>query len=82
MVSLGPTPEAATPSCEIEGDAQQRLDARADGTDPAKHVPTLAPPIYGEFPAKRHTVVTTKINQHWLDGSSPQPPTGWWRLGR
>ncbi len=45
----------------------------ADGTDPAAHVPTLAPPIYGEYPAKRHTVTTTRINQHWLDDLSLQP---------
>ena len=45
----------------------------ATGTAPAKHVPTLSPPIYGEFPAKRHTVDTTKVASHWLDGLSLQP---------
>ena len=42
---------------QARGDAQQRCDERvANGSDPAAHVPTLAPPIYGEYPAKRHTV--------------------------
>jgi hypothetical protein len=75
MVSLGFTPEEsnavyAEKLKEILNSGSTRV---ADGTDPAKHVPTLSPPIYGEFPAKRHTVDTTKINQHWLDGLSLQP---------
>ena len=75
MVSLGFTPEAS--NAVYAGKLQEILNSGssrvADGTDPALHVPTLAPPIYGEFPAKRHTVTTTKINQHWLDGLSLQP---------
>ncbi len=45
----------------------------ANGTPADPVTPTLAPPIYGEFPAKRHTVEQTKIDQHWLDGLSLQP---------
>jgi hypothetical protein len=63
--------------CGLCRQAQEILNSGssrvADGTDPAAHVPTLAPPIYGEYPAKRHTVTTTKVNRHWLDGLSLQP---------
>src|SRR6185503_8564730 len=34
---------------------------------------TLAPPIYGEHPAKRHTVKPPTLGSHWLDGLSLQP---------
>ena len=75
MVSLGFTPE--TSNAVYAGKLQEILNSGssrvADGTDPAAHVPTLAPPIYGEYPAKRHTVTTTKVNRHWLDGLSLQP---------
>jgi hypothetical protein len=75
MVSLGFTPEAS--NAVYAGKLQEILNSGssrvADGTDPAAHVPTLAPPIYGEYPAKRHTVTTTKVNRHWLDGLSLQP---------
>jgi len=75
MVSLGFTPAASNAAYaakleEILNSGGARI---ADGTDPAAHVPTLAPPIYGEFPARRHTVDTTKIDDHWLDGLSLQP---------
>ncbi len=50
------------------GQAQAAL-----GTAPADIVPTLAPPIYGEHPAKRHTVDHTRVSKHWLDGLSLQP---------
>ncbi|MDN5780959.1 MAG: hypothetical protein L0H23_02880 [Luteimonas sp.] len=75
MVSLGFTPEAsntvyAGKLAEILNSGSTRV---ADGTDPAAYVPTLSPPIYGEFPAKRHTVDTTKVGHHWLDGLSLQP---------
>jgi hypothetical protein len=75
MVSLGFTPEAsnavyAGKLAEILNSGSDRV---ASGTDPAAHVPSLSPPIYGEFPAKRHSVDATKINNHWLDGLSLQP---------
>ena len=44
-----------------------------DGTPPAAQVPTLSPPIYGEYPAKRHVVDRTRISKHWLDGLGLQP---------
>jgi hypothetical protein len=75
MVSLGFTPEAS--NAVYAGKLQEMLNSGstrvADGTDAGAHVPTLAPPIYGEYPAKRHTVTTAKVDQHWLDGLSLQP---------
>ena len=75
MVALGFTPEAsnavyAAKLAEILNSGSKRV---ADGTLPAAHVPTLAPPIYGEYPAKRHKVDTGKIAHHWLDDLSLQP---------
>ncbi|MGA7178841.1 MAG: hypothetical protein WBX11_04535 [Thiobacillaceae bacterium] len=43
------------------------------GTAKADTVPTLSPPIYGEYPAKRHTVDQSKIGQNWLDDLNLQP---------
>ncbi|HYR00560.1 MAG TPA: hypothetical protein VET86_10990 [Casimicrobiaceae bacterium] len=75
MVSLGFTPEAS--SALYAGKLQEILNSGstrvATGAAAADHVPTLAPPIYGEYPAKRHTVASAKVNQHWLDGLSLQP---------
>ena len=75
MVSLGFTPAAsndvyAAKLAEILNSGSTRA---ADGTEAATHVPTLSPPIYGEFPAKRHTVAPAKVRDHWLDGLSLQP---------
>lgn len=75
MVALGFTPAASNATyagklAEILNSGAMNL---ANGTDPAAHVPTLSPPIYGEFPAKRHTVDTTKTTTHWLDGLSLRP---------
>lgn len=75
MVSLGFTPAGsnvlyAGKLAEILNSGSTRVAGTAD---PTKHVPTLAPPIYGEFPAKRHTVDTTRISHHWLDDMSLQP---------
>jgi hypothetical protein len=75
MVSLGFAPAAA--SKLYAGKLEEMLNSgssRVIGGPPAgAQVPTLAPPIYGEFPAKRHTVDATKIAAHWLDGVSLQP---------
>src|SRR6185436_7575926 len=43
------------------------------GESKAEAVPTLSPPIYGEYPAKRHVVDKQSIDKHWLDGLSLQP---------
>ncbi|MEO7338363.1 MAG: hypothetical protein ABIV63_17455, partial [Caldimonas sp.] len=34
----------------------------------ADKVPTLGPPIYGEYPAKRYAVERARLAGHWLDG--------------
>lgn len=75
MVSLGFTPAVsnavyAAKLAEILNSGSTRA---AEATEPAKRVPTLSPPIYGEFPARRHAVDVTKINHHWLDDLSLQP---------
>jgi hypothetical protein len=75
MVSLGFTPAAA--SDVYAGKLAEILNsgsARVVGAAPAAaQVPTLAPPIYGEFPARRHTVDVAKVDAHWLDAVSLQP---------
>ena len=43
------------------------------GTPKDKLVPTLSPPIYGEHPARRHSVVGADADGRWLDGLSLQP---------
>ena len=75
MVSLKFAPEAINAVYTDKlGEILNSGSARvADGTVSAPHVPTLSPPIYGEFPAKRHTVDAKKVGDHWLDGLSLQP---------
>ena len=75
MVALGFTPAAAnavytSKLAEILNSGANNI---ANGTAAAAHVPTLAPPIYGEYPAKRHTVDSGKVSAHWLHGLSLQP---------
>jgi hypothetical protein len=43
------------------------------GQPKADQVPTLSPPVYGQYPANRHTVVPNSINGHWLDQLNLQP---------
>ena len=75
MVSLDFNP--AAPDAGYATKLQEMLnsghDASVDGTAPADHVPTLSPPIYGEHPAKRHTVNAANVSNHWLDGLGCQP---------
>jgi len=75
MVSLDFNP--AAPDVGYATKLQEMLnsghDASVDGTAPADHVPTLSPPIYGEHPAKRHTVNAANVSNHWLDGLGCQP---------
>jgi hypothetical protein len=75
MVALGFTPAEA--NALYTGKLAEILNSGANnianGTEAAAHVPTLAPPIYGEYPAKRHTVNTGKVSAHWLEGLSLQP---------
>ena len=75
MVSLGFAPQAANGI--YAGKLEEMLNSGAArvaaGAAAAAHVPTLAPPIYGEYPAGRHTVATARVDKHWLDGLSLQP---------
>ncbi|MEP7296730.1 MAG: hypothetical protein ABI702_11125 [Burkholderiales bacterium] len=75
MVSLGFKPEAA--SALYVGKLAEMLNSGSErvavGTEAAATVPTLAPPIYGEYPAKRHVVDTARVDGHWLDALSLQP---------
>ncbi|MEO8755132.1 MAG: hypothetical protein ABI624_20925, partial [Casimicrobiaceae bacterium] len=75
MVSLGFTPAAsnATYTAKLQEILNSGSTSVATGTAPANHVPTLSPPIYGEYPAKRHTVDAAKVNANWLDGLALQP---------
>ncbi len=43
------------------------------GAPKADQVPTLSPPIYGEYPAKRHTVDGDLLGNYWLHDLSLQP---------
>ena len=77
MVPLDFQPEAANTHPLYAQNLQAMLNSGQDlanqGTAKADTVPTLSPPIYGEYPAKRHTVDHNKIGQHWLDDLSLQP---------
>jgi hypothetical protein len=75
MVSLDFKPDAP------DNGFAQKLEAILDsgqalasqGTPKADTVPTLSPPIYGEHPARRHTVDRARTTTHWLEGLSLQP---------
>jgi len=75
MVSLDFKPDAPndTFAQKLEAilDSGQALATR--GTPKDATVPTLSPPIYGEHPARRHTVNRVAIGSHWLEGLSLQP---------
>jgi hypothetical protein len=75
MVSLDFKPELpnTTFAEKLEAilDSGQALATR--GTPKADTVPTLSPPIYGEHPARRHSVDRARIGAHWLEGLSLQP---------
>jgi hypothetical protein len=75
MVSLDFKPEApnATFAQKLEAILESGQALATRGTPKPQTVPTLAPPIYGEHPARRHTVDPARINAHWLDGLSLQP---------
>lgn len=75
LVSLGFAPDAAIALYRDKLASMLNSGAArsADGTPPKDEEPTLAPPIYGEHPARRHTVAPATIGTHWLDGLSLQP---------
>ena len=74
MVALEFQPDPAAPFKQNLADMLNSGAAQADtGTVKPALVPTLSPPIYGEHPAKRHSVDPSRIGQHWLDDLSLQP---------
>ena len=76
LVSLKFAPAAADPTFALKLEAMLNSgQERASDPAPVAHdkVPTLSPPIYGEYPAKRHIVDDAKVSQHWLDQLSLQP---------
>ena len=83
MVSLNFQP--APPNGTFAGRLQDMLNSgqvsNIAGAELPDDVPTLSPPIYGEHPAKRHTVDAAKVSQQWLDGLNCQPryrlASGW-----
>jgi hypothetical protein len=83
MVSLNfdPADPNATFASRLEAMLNSGQASSTTGAELPDEVPTLSPPIYGEHPAKRHTVDDTKVSQHWLDGLNCQPryrlASGW-----
>ena len=83
MVSLNFEPAApnATFASRLKAMLNSGQASSTTGAELPDDVPTLSPPIYGEHPAKRHTVDDTKVSQHWLDGLNCQPryrlASGW-----
>ena len=83
MVSLNfqPTPPNGTFASRLQDMLNSGEASSTTGAELPNDVPTLSPPIYGEHPAKRHTVDATKVSQHWLDGLNCQPryrlASGW-----
>ena len=75
MVSLGfgPAQANAVYRDKLAAMLNSGAERSATGTPPKDEEPTLAPPIYGEHPARRHTVDAAKLETHWLDGLSLQP---------
>jgi hypothetical protein len=75
MVSLdfNPADADAVFGAKLQAMLNSGADRTNSGTPPADQVPTLSPPIYGEYPAKRYTVDPAKMTQHWLDGLNCQP---------
>ena len=75
MVSLDfkPSPADGGFAAGLEAMLNSGQALATSGVPKADLVPTLSPPIYGEHPAKRHAVVGSEADKHWLDGLSLQP---------
>ncbi len=75
LVSLDFNPETADPGFadKLAGMLNSGDAMAADGTPKADIVPTLSPPLYGEYPAKRHRAETGLLGQHWFDQLNLQP---------
>ena len=77
MVSLDFEPEPVSNHPLFAKSLEDMLNSGQElahtGTEKTALVPTLSPPIYGEHPAKRHTVDQSRVNNHWLDQLNLQP---------
>ncbi|HLL17924.1 MAG TPA: hypothetical protein VK439_04005, partial [Rubrivivax sp.] len=75
MVSIGFDPAAANQlyATKLAAMLNSGSARSSSGSEPTTEQPTLSPPIYGEHHARRHTVDTARVGQHWLDGLSLQP---------
>jgi hypothetical protein len=75
MMSLNfrPDPADMTQAGKLAAILDSGPRMATDGTVPDGSQPTLSPPIYGEFPARRHAVDTTLIARNWLDELNLQP---------
>ena len=75
LVSLdfAPQPPQAPVSLKLEAMLNSGQDLASAGTAKPAKVPTLAPPIYGEHPARRHTVQRGFVGTRWLDQLNLQP---------
>ncbi|MGE8165998.1 hypothetical protein ACQKRQ_38395 [Paraburkholderia sp. NPDC080076] len=77
MISLDYTPEETDKHPLFAQNLEAILNSGQalanSGTPKDDRVPTLSPPLYGEFPAKRLTVDSTRIGQHWLEDLNLQP---------
>ncbi len=75
MVPLDFVPEPADPV--FAGKLGAILDAgraqATSGASPSSTAPTLGPPIYGEFPSRKHAVDPAAVASHWLDELNLQP---------
>ncbi len=75
LVSLDFAPAAPEPTVarKLEGMLNSGQDLASAGTPKPAKVPTLSPPIYGEFPAQRHAVQRGQVGTRWLDQLNLQP---------
>lgn len=77
MVPLTFTPAPASQHPLFATNLQAMLNSGpslADaGVPKAEMVPTLSPPLYGEHPARQHSVNAATLGSHWLPDLSLQP---------
>ncbi|MDB5847267.1 MAG: hypothetical protein JWP29_1019, partial [Rhodoferax sp.] len=75
LVSLDfqPAPPEAPVSLKLEAMLNSGQDLASAGSPKAGKLPTLAPPIYGEHPVRRHVVQRAQVNSRWLDQLNLQP---------
>ena len=75
MVSLDFKPDPANSifASKLAGMLNSGDALAADGTPKPDIVPTLSPPLYGEYPAKRHRGEPGFLNQRWFDQLNLQP---------